>query len=248
LVIAVPRAEALVPAETNSGEMIYPLRFGDGARAAPEWLISDLRLGRRIRPQVQLHADRVGLSHHPGSPDFDCNISFKLENIGTTWIDRASVVVVFPVANAVQPSFIPRLLIESVEQARSEISGGVSFAKGNLDVAHQLLSPLMSGSARVDVRVPCHPEASDWNSQIPNMNVWPMLHKVQNQHDELVSKTTRRVMAKLAVALLIDGAAPQWYQFIMLYGSNCTVIFVELDFSYNRPVVKAEIVRTEPNG
>jgi hypothetical protein len=57
LVVAVARAPRLVPL-VSKGELIYRIRLGDSNLTVPPWLMSDLVLGRRNAPQLEIRSSR----------------------------------------------------------------------------------------------------------------------------------------------------------------------------------------------
>lgn len=65
LVVAVARAPRLVPL-VNKGDLIYRIRLGDSNVTVPPWLMSDLVLGRRSAPQLEMRG-RSGKFH--GQPE-----------------------------------------------------------------------------------------------------------------------------------------------------------------------------------
>lgn len=55
LAVAVARAPRLVPL-VEKGELIYRIRLGDSNVTVPPWLMSDLILGRRNAPQLEMRS------------------------------------------------------------------------------------------------------------------------------------------------------------------------------------------------
>lgn len=95
LVIAALRSANLVPC-TESGKIVYYLRIHDKTVAAPDYLLSDLVLGRRQHPLLQLREVQfMSLSKEPIEKSMTLTVCFvaeiTIENYGLSWAEAVDV-------------------------------------------------------------------------------------------------------------------------------------------------------------
>ncbi len=101
LAIAVARGPSLVPC-VESRELKYFLRVGDSTFPVPEYLITDLVLGRRQRPLLDVHMPLINESTHQFQslssdrdiPTRGAALSFVLENLSLLTAEDIKVDVV----------------------------------------------------------------------------------------------------------------------------------------------------------
>jgi hypothetical protein len=99
LVIAVARSMRFVPCIVDGKEVFF-LRIGDSTVAAPEYLVTDLVLGRRHRPELQIRSvaihkwsplspdvDRLG---GPATPVYRLTLDLYVENQSLVFADDVS--------------------------------------------------------------------------------------------------------------------------------------------------------------
>jgi hypothetical protein len=91
LVIAADRSAGLVPCVERDRKLIYYLRIHDQTLPAPDYLVSDLMLGRRRYPY--LHITDLKLQHSksrtvlPDALELDFSLLFTVENEGLSWAE-----------------------------------------------------------------------------------------------------------------------------------------------------------------
>lgn len=245
VVIAVPRSEQLVPARNKAGFLGYPLRFGDGAVEAPEYLISDLRLGRRIKPVVELRVTEVRLQPAQDRNSFQWSINFGLENIGLSWVDRAMVVVVFPVLGIKHTPSVPASLLSSVDVQHAFISSVVSYRLLTPDRGGPSLAPFVQVNAHGgDLSAPIPPCGVDKLEPGPNARTWPSNPSGAEDQRFWLERAVARVRLRCGVCLTVEGTSPRWFQLDMEYGTNGVIASVELLPADGRPLITAiEITR-----
>jgi hypothetical protein len=90
VLVAVPRSERLVQTVVGSTPT-YPLRFGAGTLSSPpEYLLTDLVLGRRTQPMLEIVEPRAGRV----DVDFErkaVSVGFVVENVGFSWVEALAV-------------------------------------------------------------------------------------------------------------------------------------------------------------
>lgn len=97
LIIAVYRSSLLVPCIESNRE-IYYLRVHDETLAAPPYLISDLLLGRRQHPMLNLYAgilELVSLTDPGANYNLTIRLRFGIENEGMSWAEGILIGTVF---------------------------------------------------------------------------------------------------------------------------------------------------------
>lgn len=98
LIAAVDRSLSLVPIVEN-GSLVYYLRVHDQTLKAPEYLMSDLLLGRRSRPDLQIkQLQTMGLSttllKNPDGLAVQFDLRSLVENRNLAWADDARLGIV----------------------------------------------------------------------------------------------------------------------------------------------------------
>jgi hypothetical protein len=88
LVLAVDRAPTLVPLMEGGDEKYY-LRFGDENRTAPSFLISDLLLGRRQIPVLEVLGNAS--LQAPNVPIYSPIFGFTVENVGMVTAEQVQL-------------------------------------------------------------------------------------------------------------------------------------------------------------
>ena len=229
VLLAVPRAEQLVAAkEPKTEELGYPLRFGDGTHRCPEYLVSDLRLGRRERPEVELRIEKASLKLRSDRPS-TLELDVLLTNSGLTWIDDTMLFLVAPVGSAVEypprtarlrsslPASLGKLnstttdssrrLLESVETA-GEPCRPASVARKATDAARIPLAPFQSERFRFQ-----QPLALRDPLVAPPDGGVSTTHGVPGgPTEESARGATWRFALEAAICAVPRGATPQWFQ------------------------------------
>lgn len=96
LAVAVARADTLVPIIRN-GVLEYFLRFYDKTLPAPSYLIQDLILGRRSRPEVEVTRNRINnlrRVEYDRESAFAWELVVELENNSLVWADDVLIGVI----------------------------------------------------------------------------------------------------------------------------------------------------------
>lgn len=132
LVIAVQRAPALVPV-VNDGRMAYYLRIGESSAQAPEYLISDLLLGHRRHPVLDVRPDIT--CDAPAPFDFSIGIAFDVENCSLVPAPAPTIGVVVWTTSLVKIGRAPTALLEWVEVKDPNPALGVGAAPMVLGLA-----------------------------------------------------------------------------------------------------------------
>jgi hypothetical protein len=83
LIVATARAPAMVPCHER-GARVYYLRVGDSTKVVPDYLVSDLMLGRRAHPILQVRRSGKGGGVNGGPGGWALGFSFEVENAGFT--------------------------------------------------------------------------------------------------------------------------------------------------------------------
>jgi hypothetical protein len=99
LVITVPRSLRYVPI-SESGGIVYYLRFHDQTLKAPDYLMADLLLGRRQQPIFEIsECVAINFDDIPDENyslrDLKFEIRFRVENVSLVWIDDCEWGVVY---------------------------------------------------------------------------------------------------------------------------------------------------------
>lgn len=143
LIFAVPRAPSLVEC-VIAGKSAYYLRVGESTLRAPDYLLSDLLLGRRQHPRLRLHSERVTFSSRGTSSEaIGFDFYFDVENEGLIHVAHLLCgVVTWAEKHKQQPiNSHLRSYLEVVEP--TDQGGG-----GPMQVIHLPAEPIPSGSLR----------------------------------------------------------------------------------------------------
>lgn len=196
LVCAVGRSYNLVPV-VEEGRLVYHLRFGDQTLPAPEYMVTDLLLGRRARPNLDIGDWRVGGIETRPARYPKCYVGillgFTLEletaNSGLVWAEQSRWGLVFRNIDAnTQP--IP---------ANHYLGTFVEFASAANDEAAQRMWDLgrnvhLTGNISID-----KPFTRSWTVPIQVL--------VPHYCDEFINYRWQA-----AVYLVAKDAPPIWYQ------------------------------------
>jgi hypothetical protein len=90
LIVGIARAPSLVSCNEGN-EVRYYLRLGDSTPSVPPYLISDLVLGRRVHPSLELREGRVAVNGSAEDPSCLVAFGFEVENVGM--VPAADIVV-----------------------------------------------------------------------------------------------------------------------------------------------------------
>jgi hypothetical protein len=81
LIVATARAPAMVPCH-EKGARVYHLRVGDSTKPVPDYLLSDLLLGRRAHPILEVRRSGKGGAVNGGQGSWQLGFGFEVENRG----------------------------------------------------------------------------------------------------------------------------------------------------------------------
>lgn len=137
LVCAVWRSYNLVPVYEDGREVHY-LRIGEHMQAASDFLVADLRLGRRARPSLEVRNAYVrNLSRVTMQPDrmqifLQFDLVAEVENTGLVWAEgsRYGVVVVGSAEWVGSPPKIPISLNEYIDLQAVQLQVGAVWRDG----------------------------------------------------------------------------------------------------------------------
>jgi len=91
LFVAVARAPALVPC-IEDGRPVHYLRFADSTRAAPDYLLADIALGRRSHPVLRLGHHSAQTVVERGNPqNFKQTLTLGFWNESVVWVEGLMV-------------------------------------------------------------------------------------------------------------------------------------------------------------
>lgn len=190
LILAVPRAHSLVPCIVE-GRLCYYLRFGDSTLEMPPFLLSDLFLGRRSHPILQVRGLREGFSASIDSRYV--TFSFELEN---TSLVPASDVVVGVIARASQP---PEHNGDFGSEASEYLKGFIDVKEDKgLDGEGETLATVHINRSRENPTLSLPPFSSG------------MIRAVGKLH--VPARANGVIYAQAAVYALPFGHPPQWFQ------------------------------------
>jgi hypothetical protein len=119
LIASVSRSIGLVPC-IESGKLVYHLRIHDKTIEAPDYLISDLILGRRQRPYLDLSVlglDSLALiDEQPGFQSIDFILTFRLGNVGMLLAEDIIIgIIAFGFKKQTNPALISSYLLSHIE-------------------------------------------------------------------------------------------------------------------------------------
>lgn len=245
LLVAVPRAVHLVqaPHPTPHRQRGYPLRFGDGNIDSPEYLVSDLRLGRRERPEFE-PGPAWGLinASRPDETERRIVVGFNLHNVGYTWIDGVRVFVVHPHFGPGAPQ-VPRLLREGVEQRPTDRSSSIRFSFANATMLGGSWPPLGDAACQLELAVPRHNLPA--RGQIGRRDCpWPWKNDLLAREMIEASEWAHSISA--AVCVVVPSLAPRWFQLNVLYTELNLVESLVLEELEVRPIVSASTSARKP--
>lgn len=137
LVCSVARSYSLVPV-VEKGKPIYHFRLGDQMLRAPDYLVEDVVLGRRARPNLEVkNASAQGLERikspiNPQQYQLEFTISIELENSGLVWAEMSQygliLVRAFDPQNA--PQKLPISLNEHIDMQAIQLRVGELWIPG----------------------------------------------------------------------------------------------------------------------
>lgn len=181
LVIAVARAGELVPC-VESRQLKYFLRINQSILEAPPYLISDLVLGRRQHPIIELTATAEQPPSHATKNEVGIKVTFSVENVGLVTAEQLEAGIVTWVAEPSAQRINPHLL--------AYIDLGEEPA-GDFSLRHYTAQPKTSEITRLPafgrVRLESFPGI-----------VYPFIE--------------RPVEIVAAAYILSKGAPPQWFE------------------------------------
>lgn len=97
LIIATYRSHSLVPV-VESGRLVHYLRLGEQTLTAPDYLISDLVLGRHQKPQLELTKVYLQVTDPPTQAPKETirfTLSFDVINEGLYWAENVGIGLVY---------------------------------------------------------------------------------------------------------------------------------------------------------
>jgi hypothetical protein len=186
LVIGVARAPALVPC-VEDGELKYYLRVGDSTPAIPPYLISDLILGRRVHPQLQVKVGENGCGAANGAA---VHFGFEVDNEGMI---PAIDVLVGVVSWGLRPP----------DSSSGRLTSGT--IRNFIDAS---AIPLRDGGAEqlVLVHVTSRQRQTTLNLAAFETGLAGGIGKL------LVDRPSRTISVRSALYVLASGHPPDWYQ------------------------------------
>jgi hypothetical protein len=210
LIVATARAPALVPC-VESREIAYYLRVGDSTVLVPPYLMSDLLLGRRAHPVLEVRKSSTGgsVNGETGQGSWQVAFWFEIENVGFVPADSVRVGVV---AWAMSPRRSGSVLAS--DNLRRFIQVGVSRP------------PESSGQVLVHAK-------SDVDPKIPPFAA----HTVSLS--ELALPQENGAPMRSALYVIVAGHPPDWYQLDWLVPQYGQDIDMRLTRLFGEPPVVA---------
>ena len=203
LLVAVSRAPSLVPC-IERGRLVYYLRIGDSTKAAPEYLLADLVLGRRNRPRLllpegsatvsQKHGSNLGSEH---TSVIDLRVRVIVENESVVFADRVRLgAVAWVLGHGLRPT-VPLLSAVDVEPPPTEIGSDPGWTP-RWTLAHLV------------------PESQD-----PALKSFgPFDRASQAFHITLPAWPGRKPLLRAGIYVLARNSPPWWYQLDARYDEN----------------------------
>jgi hypothetical protein len=181
LLIAVDRAPVLIPCNDQ-----YWLRFGESTRAMAPYLVSDLLLGRRSHPLLEL-SELPGGSYSSAGEDSVRWFAFELDNVGLV---PAAGIVVGMLTWAMSP-----VRAEHGRAAPAHLLRYIDVrGKPALDYGASLM-PIHATTAKDRFALPAFA-----HSKVPALQV-------------LATPGGAEVAVRSALYVVAEGHPPDWYQF-----------------------------------
>lgn len=184
LLIGVARAPALVPC-VESGELKYYLRLGDSTLAMPPYLISDLILGRREHPRLQVAVRQMSVT--------DARIDSSVDRIDS------SVMFVFDVHN------------ESMVPAVDVLVGVISWGPSRSGTPPSALRSFIDSVEPIEelVLASCTSRARERPLNLAGFETGGCVIPCGML---LVPRAQTAVPVRAALYAIASGHPPEWYQ------------------------------------
>jgi Putative DNA-binding domain len=122
LIVAVGRSDRLVPC-SELGQLVHYMRIGEQSPAVPEYLVKDVLLGRRQRPEISLTVDT---GSKPNEQPNELILRVRIRNEGLQLIPSYVVVVARCREGAADPKIGPglRRFVEVLPSSLAVVSAG----------------------------------------------------------------------------------------------------------------------------
>lgn len=164
LVCAVGRSYNLVPV-VEGGKLVHYFRLGEQTLPAPDYMVADLKLGRRARPKLEVTSVYLAnlereMSRENSLQHFlQFELALEVENSGLVWAEGSQygLIVIKAFESTELPRKIPASLREYIDLQAFKFQEGDTWIHGMPQVfrgGSKLERPFDSGAIEHSVRVP----------------------------------------------------------------------------------------------